>query len=579
MVPEMKWLCILAAYLLIGAPAWGQGVPGQTWTDAVLNAPLASSPPGNSDIVPIIQGGVTKQLAYGLIVPSIPNVANAVGNLAALELTCTSSSGCPLGDPVFTGGLWRNTYGNGNGATPLFYAPSGSACSGANNGSQVTSADGKCWLASFPSTGIDPAQFGAMGNNSTDDTVPLQQALNAGSRIVLGPHVYCVTSGPIIWTTQGKTLIGAGEGNTELSACGADVQLVSVGPTGNAQYSYVGGMTLLGSQVVTTAKDTLDMINCTGCVVEDVFDAGGAAATFAGADMHIRNFTSVSKYGANYKILATQTIHFLRLKDDNQASTTLTGCTPPSCTIPNRISSHSYSLGNEFYQTQGGVSFLMQVTSAGSCSTAGSAPTIQPYNVNTTDGTCTTQLQVPALQFKLELQNAPQVHIEDSDFSGPGYRAIEINGSSNNTNIVGTVIGGDIDSEIHLDTGATGLQVLNSEFDLCVGNAGSCIDIVTDSSVRGAIQLTGNNQFFGGSYNFYSPSTNISLAMIGNSLSAEVLLDAGVGSTTIAHNNAPGITLACAAGSGDHINIVYNTGSPTVSCSASGAHVVTTPNQ
>ncbi len=54
----------------------------------------------------------------------------------------------------YPSGIWRLDFSAGFGADPLFYRPSGSACSLnaglGDNGSQVPSADGKCWLGVFP---------------------------------------------------------------------------------------------------------------------------------------------------------------------------------------------------------------------------------------------------------------------------------------------------------------------------------------------------------------------------------------------------------------------------------------------
>jgi hypothetical protein len=63
-----------------------------------------------------------------------------------------------------TNGLWRDDYGVGFGASPLFYQPSNSACSlNAGNGDggyQVKSADNKCWLAVFPAGPYDARWWG-----------------------------------------------------------------------------------------------------------------------------------------------------------------------------------------------------------------------------------------------------------------------------------------------------------------------------------------------------------------------------------------------------------------------------------
>jgi hypothetical protein len=81
---------------------------------------------------------------------------------------------------TYPGGLCRDTFGNGNGAPPQCYVPSNVACSlnagAGDNGAQVKSADGKCWLAAFYPT-ADARQWGVTGNTVTDQTVAVQAAL------------------------------------------------------------------------------------------------------------------------------------------------------------------------------------------------------------------------------------------------------------------------------------------------------------------------------------------------------------------------------------------------------------------
>jgi hypothetical protein len=69
----------------------------------------------------------------------------------------------------YPNGVWRSDYSNGFGAPPLLYNPGGSACSlnsgAGDNGSQVQSADGKCWIAQLPPLGLDVRDWGvALGN-------------------------------------------------------------------------------------------------------------------------------------------------------------------------------------------------------------------------------------------------------------------------------------------------------------------------------------------------------------------------------------------------------------------------------
>jgi hypothetical protein len=107
-----------------------------------------------------LSGGVSDSGIFctSLIVPSN----------AALIASATTS---------FPNGVYRADFAAGNGASPLFYLPSASACSlnagAGDNGSQVRSADAKCWLAQF-GPAVSNKQFGAVCNGVADDATALQ---------------------------------------------------------------------------------------------------------------------------------------------------------------------------------------------------------------------------------------------------------------------------------------------------------------------------------------------------------------------------------------------------------------------
>ncbi len=115
-----------------------------------------------------------------------PSVANLT------ELQAASSFSFPFG-------VWRLTYGNGNGAPPLFYQPSNSACSlnagAGDNGSQVQSADGKCWLAQFPGQ-VDVREFGADPSGVADSAPACRAMFALGSNHVFlfPPGSYLIAS-------------------------------------------------------------------------------------------------------------------------------------------------------------------------------------------------------------------------------------------------------------------------------------------------------------------------------------------------------------------------------------------------
>lgn len=70
----------------------------------------------------------------------------------------------------------RDGYSTAGDAPSLTYVASTSACSNADNGAQVASADGKCWVASFPLGAADVREWGAKLDGITDDGGALRKA-------------------------------------------------------------------------------------------------------------------------------------------------------------------------------------------------------------------------------------------------------------------------------------------------------------------------------------------------------------------------------------------------------------------
>jgi hypothetical protein len=89
---------------------------------------------------------------------------------------------------TFAAWVVRSSFAVSGDAPPLLYYSSGSPCtqfSGAgDNGWQVKSADNKCWIAVFPTSGVDVREFGTACNGNgmtgagTDDSVAFQNAAN-----------------------------------------------------------------------------------------------------------------------------------------------------------------------------------------------------------------------------------------------------------------------------------------------------------------------------------------------------------------------------------------------------------------
>lgn len=125
----------------------------------------------------VVPGQLIASGAYNCLLPHVDT------NLALTRLATTAISG----------GIWRNGFTSPGDAPPLFYQGSNSACSlnagAGDNGSQVKSADSKCWLAVFPPTGVDIREFGA--TTSGDAGPPIRAAyaasVSAGLPLLLRP--------------------------------------------------------------------------------------------------------------------------------------------------------------------------------------------------------------------------------------------------------------------------------------------------------------------------------------------------------------------------------------------------------
>jgi nitrous oxidase accessory protein NosD len=108
-------------------------------------------------------------------------------------------------------------------APPQWFIPSTTACAigGGDGGSQIPSADGKCWVA-HPAI-ANPAQWGADASGSADATNALQAAFNfaaaSGTPIALPPGTYKLSNAiavPLASAVNGFSLQGSGAGASTL---------------------------------------------------------------------------------------------------------------------------------------------------------------------------------------------------------------------------------------------------------------------------------------------------------------------------------------------------------------------------
>jgi hypothetical protein len=189
-------------------------------------------------------------------------------------------------------------------APTLSYTASASACSlnsgAGDNGSQVPSANGKCWLANFPAGSIDVRQFGAKGDNATNNTTAMQAAHNTGMVVYYPAGDYLFTTlsfsaGGIVGDSIGQTIIQSSD------VTGADViTYTGTGNVGTAVPSFTN-FTLLG-QLSKPGGVALNFVTPSGGELDYVYIENVTFENFP-SDVHF-------KASAYFKIIGSNFINF-----------------------------------------------------------------------------------------------------------------------------------------------------------------------------------------------------------------------------------------------------------------------------
>jgi hypothetical protein len=190
----------------------GQGGTGATTSTGSGAVVLGTSPTIATPTIssPVITGTATVGAA---------SFYPTVGTNAALQALST----------VTTSTVTRLGFYSVGDAPPLVYTASGSACSlnagNGDNGSQVKSADSKCWIANLGFGEADVREWGAKHDNVNDDTSAIQAASNfliasgggviyvpqgaykTTSTITLGAHVSIRGDGELVSTFYPTTAV------------------------------------------------------------------------------------------------------------------------------------------------------------------------------------------------------------------------------------------------------------------------------------------------------------------------------------------------------------------------------------
>jgi hypothetical protein len=195
-------------------------------------------------------------------------------NIGAAPHVASTAALVGASTAVYPAGVWRGDFSVGFGAPPLWYLPSGSACSlnsgNGDGGFQVKSADGKCWLATFSAGGADVRQWGAVGDGLTDNQPALQAAINWAHSVC---GIITLPSGRFIVKGQ-LSLVGVGgyaPGCETIRGSGRPGQFDPAGTTGTnidftgmppATNGIVGGVSPGELQMINI--ENLQIVNATG---------------------------------------------------------------------------------------------------------------------------------------------------------------------------------------------------------------------------------------------------------------------------------------------------------------------------
>lgn len=544
-----------------------------------------------------------------LLLAAAPALAQEGGGVApASALTAaphvaTNALLAAAANSAYPTGVWRDHYATGGFADgPLFFSPQTGTCaanSWVNDGGNCvdsTSGDGNSWKALHQDNVLNVREFGAKGDNSTDDTAAIQAAINAAQSatpgiryawVVFPSGNYCIATAGGLTVTAVRVILW-GQGVVNVNICGTtDSNLLSM----NGAREKLIGIALAGynSPTVTTGHNALTIgSSCVECIIESpTINGGYVAISNAASDVLIRYTKALSAYGPAVA-QTTGAGYWIRNKFD-QPWPTNTAPTAP-VTLAAWAATHSYATSNEIVSI-GSNAWILQKTS-GSCTSGSVEPAVAAYGASISDGTCTWQLAQPYAydSMRVDTGGGP-VYIDKLDATGDFTHGVGIGE----------------------DGGAGPQQVtlrdVNVNQALSAGiyaQKGQGLFIETGSSVNcvlagcKGVQITstfGQNVHIGAGFLSYTNPIDVSLeggtgllvdgASLHGSSTACVSVAAGVSNWTVANSDmttgsiwgACTATVTVATGASDHYNIVNNLTSGTAPVdNGTGTHKTITGN-
>lgn len=633
----MRRIIIASLFLVMSSPAWAQcatqKTPGFTapgnvfgyiasqWNqffgnkvdlnNGCANAlnlvnPTINGVPQTGVTSPTIMGnnsGATAQpfaLTPGQVQAMIGSASQVATN-AALEATSTGT---------YPNGVWRatfsvNSYANAN-APPLFYVPSASACSlnagAGDNGSQVESADGKCWIARFPSGPLDIRQFGAIGDSSTDNTAAIQNALNAAKNQTDGggganaaiyvPGIYryfCIyTPGGV--TAQDTSIIGDNFQSSFLSTCEHDVKMLTLSGAGVMQNVFLCGAgygcAATSLDVAQVTQPLIYMDGSNGYCLEHVNAVGGyynVNARIANGDMCVRKSGFAYSYGDGL-FLQNSEGYFENNFFDDSVIPTITGCSPETQPIPS-----AWAATTAYAKCQMAVLNGWYIEAAVAGTSGGTAPTLTNYRTLMNDGSVQWALVSPFETADVHLDSGSnQNYFTNNDYSATYSYGTEITNSLSAAqgpflNVWNDDNFGGIEKTFLVNTAVNGVTITNSNLNPTwfLGET----NFLTANGPSTNIILNTDLIYQGGSYgaviNDASTNLNFSNDQFGGETADGILINAAatafvIGQDDFAGNAFTGTnsgSVSVGAFAADYYNIVNNiTHGLAVSDSGTGTH-------
>lgn len=429
---------------------------------------------------------------------------------------------------------------------------------------------------------LNVMNYGALGNNSADDTTAIQAAITAlgsgGGTVIFPPGNYCIKTGPLTVTQAGITLKGQNrQAGSTLKTCGQDVSIISA----TATHTEIERLSLQGSNVLSTTKPTISFgSGCVECTVRDslvLFGQNAINANGAG-EINIYDSKLLEAYGSAVVYLATTGGHIWRTKIDQ--SWPVSQPTFNSVTLSAWQATTAYTAGN--LVTNNG--FILQASVGGT--SGGSAPTNPAYGGSVVDGgTLTWVLVGPTTYYGIQCDTGcgnALIIDGNTDLTGSFSSGIGFTNTLAGATPAGIIINNatptqNLNSSIYLGAG-TRIQIGSSALGSCEASGCNLIDV--ESGFTGDLTVE-NNIFTGGATGVFL-NASARHTIVGNdfrSVTTGVSAAAGIGNFNVAGNLMQNLTtgVSIAAGSSDFYYIIGNNFNGTttpISDSGTGTHKV-----